>query len=55
MVGVDSREDHMTAFRTVFIIGTLLGSAGVHSTPALAQSSAADVQALVRALDAKVP
>jgi hypothetical protein len=31
-----------------------LGSAGVHSTPALAQSSAADVQAFVRALDAKI-
>ena len=44
----------MSRFRTVYIIGFLLGSASVHSTPALAQSSPADVQARVDALDAKV-
>src|SRR5215211_3848731 len=43
----------MTGFRTIYIIGILLGAASVHSTPALAQSPS-DVQARVDALDAKV-
>jgi phosphate-selective porin OprO and OprP len=44
----------MSGFRIIHIIGILLGAASVQSTPALAQSSAADVQARIDTLDAKV-
>ena len=44
----------MSGFRSIYIIGVLLGSASVHSTPVLAQPSPAEVQARIDALDAKV-
>jgi phosphate-selective porin OprO/OprP len=44
----------MTGFRTIYIIGFLLGAGSLPSRPALAQSAPPDVQARVEALDAKV-
>jgi phosphate-selective porin OprO/OprP len=44
----------MTGFRTIYIVGILLGAGSLPSRPALAQPSPPDVQARIDALDAKV-